>query len=61
MPILRRTRRLTRSAIALLRDLATKVLDGTVVLSPRRLSGQVTKRSPPVAVRGIGPGTAEPD
>jgi DNA-3-methyladenine glycosylase II len=44
-----------------LRDLATKVLEGTVVLAPRRLSRQsddqvVARLS---AVRGVGPWTAE--
>jgi DNA-3-methyladenine glycosylase II len=44
-----------------LRDLATKVLDGTVILSPRGLSRQsdeevVTRLS---SVRGIGPWTAQ--
>ena len=47
--------------MASLRDLAAKVLDGTVVLSPRGLSREsddeiVTRLS---AVRGIGPWTAE--
>jgi DNA-3-methyladenine glycosylase II len=44
-----------------LRDLATKVLDGTVILSPRRLSRQsdeevIARLS---SVRGIGPWTAQ--
>jgi DNA-3-methyladenine glycosylase II len=52
---------LSRNKMASLRDLATKVLDGTVVLSPRGLSREnddeiVTRLS---AVRGIGPWTAE--
>ncbi len=52
---------LSRNKTASLRDLAAKVLDGTVVLSPRGLSREsddqiVTRLS---AVRGIGPWTAE--
>jgi len=52
---------LSRNKAASLGDLATKVLDGTVVLSPRGLSRLtddeiVTRLS---AVRGIGPWTAE--
>jgi DNA-3-methyladenine glycosylase II len=52
---------LSRNKMASLRDLATKVLDGTVVLSPRGLSREsddeiVARLS---AVRGIGPWTAE--
>jgi DNA-3-methyladenine glycosylase II len=52
---------LSRNKAASLRDLAAKVLDGTVVLSPRGLSGEgdeevVARLS---AVRGIGPWTAE--
>jgi DNA-3-methyladenine glycosylase II len=52
---------LSRNKTASLRDLATKVLDGTVVLSPRGLSREsddeiVARLS---AVRGIGPWTAE--
>ena len=52
---------LSANKMASLRDLATKVLDGTVVLSPRGLSRQsdeeiVTRLS---AVRGIGPWTAQ--
>jgi hypothetical protein len=52
---------LSANKVASLRDLATKVLDGTVVLSPRGLSRQsdeeiVARLS---AVRGIGPWTAE--
>jgi DNA-3-methyladenine glycosylase II len=52
---------LSRNKVASLRDLATKVLDGTVTLSPRGLAREsddqiVTRLS---AVRGIGPWTAE--
>jgi DNA-3-methyladenine glycosylase II len=52
---------LSRNKAASLRDLAAKVLDGTVVLSPRRLAREsdeevITRLS---AVRGIGPWTAE--
>jgi DNA-3-methyladenine glycosylase II len=52
---------LSRNKMASVRDLAAKVLDGTVVLSPRGLSREtddeiVTRLS---AVRGIGPWTAE--
>jgi DNA-3-methyladenine glycosylase II len=52
---------LSRNKMASLRDLAAKVLDGTVVLSPRGLAREgddeiVTRLS---AVRGIGPWTAE--
>ena len=52
---------LSRNKMASLRDLAAKVLDGTVVLSPRGLSREsddeiVARLS---AVRGIGPWTAE--
>jgi DNA-3-methyladenine glycosylase II len=52
---------LSANKAASLRDLATKVLDGTVVLSPRRLSRQsddevVARLS---TVRGIGPWTAQ--
>lgn len=47
--------------VASLRDLSAKVLDGTVALSPRGLSRlsdeQITSRL--VAVRGIGPWTAD--
>jgi DNA-3-methyladenine glycosylase II len=51
---------LSRNKAASLRDLAAKVLDGTVVLSPRGLSRQsddevIARLS---AVRGIGPWTA---
>ena len=44
-----------------LRDLATKVLDGTVVLSPRRLSRQSDEEviARLCTVRGIGPWTAQ--
>jgi DNA-3-methyladenine glycosylase II len=52
---------LSRNKMASLRDLAAKVLDGTVVLSPRGLSresdDQIIARLS--AVRGIGPWTAE--
>jgi DNA-3-methyladenine glycosylase II len=52
---------LSRNKAASLRDLSAKVLDGTVVLSPRGLSRegdeQVIARLS--AVRGIGPWTAE--
>ena len=52
---------LSRNKMASLRDLAAKVLDGTVVLSPRGLAREsddeiVARLS---AVRGIGPWTAE--
>ena len=52
---------LSRNKMASLRDLAAKVLDGTVVLSPRRLAvvsdEEIIARLS--AVRGIGPWTAE--
>ena len=52
---------LSRNKMASLRDLAAKVLDGTVVLSPRRLAAasddEIVARLS--AVRGIGPWTAE--
>src|SRR5579859_1428976 len=52
---------LSRNKMASLRDLAAKVLDGTVVLAPRRLAresdDQIVARLS--AVRGIGPWTAE--
>jgi DNA-3-methyladenine glycosylase II len=52
---------LSRNKAASLRDLAAKVLDGTVVLSPRGLAAesdeQVVARL--TTVRGIGPWTAE--
>src|SRR5690242_8616861 len=52
---------LSRNKMASLRDLAAKVLDGSVVLSPRGLAREsddeiITRLS---AVRGIGPWTAE--
>jgi DNA-3-methyladenine glycosylase II len=52
---------LSRAKVVSLRDLAAKVLDGTVVLSPRGLAGEsdeeiITRLS---AVRGIGTWTAE--
>ena len=52
---------LSRNKMASLRDLAAKVLEGTVVLSPRGLAAEsddeiVARLS---AVRGIGPWTAE--
>src|SRR6266550_345550 len=52
---------LSAAKVRSLRDLATKVLDGTVVLSPRRLSRRsdeeiVARLS---TVRGIGPWSAE--
>jgi DNA-3-methyladenine glycosylase II len=56
-----RTAGLSGSKVLSLRDLATKVVDGTVVLSPRALSRQsddeVTARLS--AVRGIGPWSAQ--
>ena len=56
-----RTAGLSANKVASLRDLSAKVLDGTVVLSPRglgRLSDQqITTRL--VTVRGIGPWTAD--
>ena len=56
-----RTAGLSRNKMASLRDLAAKVLDGTVALSPRGLAREsddeiVARLS---AVRGIGPWTAE--
>jgi DNA-3-methyladenine glycosylase II len=52
---------LSRNKMASLRDLAAKVLDGTVVLSPRGLArasdDEIAARLS--AVRGIGPWTAE--
>ena len=52
---------LSRNKMASLRDLAAKVLDGTVVLSPRGLAkesdDEIVARL--TAVRGIGPWTAE--
>jgi DNA-3-methyladenine glycosylase II len=52
---------LSRNKVASLRDLAAKVLEGTVILSPRGLSREsdeeiVARLS---TVRGIGPWTAE--
>ena len=56
-----RTAGLSANKVASLRDLATKVLDGTVTLSPRGLSRQsddeITSRLS--TVRGIGPWTAD--
>src|SRR5690349_22754017 len=52
---------LSASMVLSLRDLAAKVLDGTVVVSPRRLARQpdevVTRRL--TTVRGIGPWSAD--
>jgi DNA-3-methyladenine glycosylase II len=52
---------LSAAKVRSLRDLATKVLDGAVVVSPRRLARQsdeeVTRRL--TAVRGIGPWSAD--
>ena len=52
---------LSAAKVRSLRDLATKVLDDTVVVSPRRLARQsdeeVTRRL--TAVRGIGPWSAD--
>jgi DNA-3-methyladenine glycosylase II len=52
---------LSRAKVASLRDLSAKVLDGTVVLSPRGLSREsdeeIIERLS--AVRGIGPWTAQ--
>jgi DNA-3-methyladenine glycosylase II len=52
---------LSRNKAASLRDLATRVLDGTVVLSPRGLSRETDEEvmARLTAVRGIGPWTAE--
>jgi DNA-3-methyladenine glycosylase II len=56
-----RTVGLSANKVRSLRDLATKVLDGTVVLSPRGLSrqpdGEIIARLS--SVRGIGPWSAE--
>lgn len=56
-----RTAGLSANKVASLRDLATKVLDGTVVLSPRGLARQsdeeITARL--TTVRGIGPWSAD--
>jgi DNA-3-methyladenine glycosylase II len=56
-----RTVGLSTNKVRSLRDLATRVLDGTVVLSPRRLARQsdeevIARLS---TVRGIGPWTAQ--
>ena len=52
---------LSAAKVRSLRDLATKVLDGTVIVSPRRLARQsdeeVTRRL--TTVRGIGPWSAD--
>jgi len=52
---------LSKNKVASLRDLAAKVMDGTVVLDPRRLArlsdDEIVSRLS--AVRGIGPWTAE--
>ena len=52
---------LSAGKTASLRDLAAKVLDGTVVLSPRRLSRRSDEEIAArlATVRGIGPWTAE--
>jgi DNA-3-methyladenine glycosylase II len=52
---------LSTNKVRSLRDLATKVLDGTVVLSPRRLSRRSDEEviANLSAVRGIGPWTAQ--
>jgi DNA-3-methyladenine glycosylase II len=52
---------LSANKVRSLRDLATKVLDGTVVLSPRRLSRRSDEEviANLSTVRGIGPWTAE--
>jgi DNA-3-methyladenine glycosylase II len=52
---------LSRNKMASLRDLAAKVLDGTVVLSPRGLSAESDEQiiARLSAVRGIGPWTAQ--
>ncbi len=52
---------LSRNKAASLRDLAAKVLDGSVVLSPRGLSAETDEQivARLSAVRGIGPWTAE--
>jgi DNA-3-methyladenine glycosylase II len=52
---------LSANKVRSLRDLATKVLDGTVVLSPRRLSRRSDEEviANLSAVRGIGPWTAQ--
>jgi DNA-3-methyladenine glycosylase II len=52
---------LSANKVASLRDLATKVLDGTVVLAPQRLARQTDEevKSRLSTVRGIGPWTAD--
>jgi DNA-3-methyladenine glycosylase II len=52
---------LSANKVRSLRDLATKVLDGTVVLSPRRLSRRSDEEviANLSTVRGIGPWTAQ--
>ena len=52
---------LSRAKVVSLRDLAAKVLDGTVVLSPRRLARESDEQiiARLSAVRGIGTWTAE--
>jgi DNA-3-methyladenine glycosylase II len=52
---------LSAAKVASLRDLATKVLDGTVVLSPRGLSRQSDEevKERLSTVRGIGPWTSD--
>ncbi len=52
---------LSTNKIRSLRDLATKVVDGTVVLAPRRLSRQSDENivASLSTVRGIGPWTAQ--
>ncbi|HEY8857957.1 MAG TPA: hypothetical protein VIM27_00800, partial [Gaiellales bacterium] len=52
---------LSTNKVRSLRDLATKVLDGTVVLSPRGLSRQSDEEviASLSTVRGIGPWTAQ--
>jgi DNA-3-methyladenine glycosylase II len=52
---------LSRNKAASVRDLAAKVLDGTVVLSPRGLSAETDEQvvARLSTVRGIGPWTAE--
>jgi DNA-3-methyladenine glycosylase II len=52
---------LSANKVASLRDLATKVLDGTVELTPRRLSrlGDEEISARLSSVRGVGPWTAD--
>jgi DNA-3-methyladenine glycosylase II len=52
---------LSANKVASLRDLATKVLDGTVELAPRRLSrlGDAEISARLSSVRGVGPWTAD--